>query len=321
MRTLITGGAGFIGTHLRRHLEVLGHTVDVLDLKAETTETRPERGEYIHGDCRNETTVKYIARRADFVFHLAATVGVRRVLEDPAGCIENNIESLRTVLKYSKTGIFASTSEVYGKTLCPSSYPAGRIYTAGADGYKETDLASFSGATRWVYAESKLLGEHLAQAKGWKSVRFFNIVGPGQNTAYGAVLPNFVKQAITGQPITVYGDGKQVRSFLDVRDCVQILARLIPVEFGVVNVGGDGSTSIDGLASIVRYATGSASQIVNLPYREAYPAGFEECPYRVPDLSRMRRLVGECRFYALDDTILDLAASLRPQLQAEVITQ
>jgi len=293
VRILITGGAGFIGSHLAERLKRHGHEVQVIDLKIDGS------------DCRNiDLGTLHIWKEfgvvPEFIYHLAATVGVRKVLEDPKECIENNVESLRAVLGLGIPGIFASTSEVYGKTTGELS---------------EDSELRYSSKPRWAYAASKLIGEHLARQAGWKTVRFFNVVGPRQNSDYGAVLPQFVSQAISGEPITVYGDGSQTRTFLDVRDCTAILDTLRDREFDVVNVGGGYHTTVRGLAEFVRDAVSSRSDIVHKTYESVYPKGFEECRERKPDLSKLRSLIGEFEYRNFHQTVTDLADSLKEKYE------
>lgn len=298
MRVLITGGAGFIGGHLAERLVQQGHEVHIVDRKP--VNDWPYYYPGASADCRELWLYGVSKYPFDFIYHLAATVGVRRVLENPAECIDNNVRSLQAVLSLGIPGIFASTSEVYG-------------LTKGA--LSESSELRYSSQSRWAYAASKLIGEHLARQAGWKTVRFFNVVGPRQNSDYGAVLPSFVGQALQGEPITVYGDGSQTRTFLDVRDCAAILDTLRDREFDVVNVGGEQTLSIRHLAEFVRDAVSSRSDIVHVPYESAYPPGFEECKERVPDLSKLRSLIGEFEYRSFYQTVSDLAESLKEKYE------
>lgn len=279
MRILVTGGAGFIGSHLCERL-TLPISIDrkPSDVSIDVTRIGEIRFSYA----------------PTFCYHLAATVGVSNVLKDPTGCMENNIDSLRAVLALGIPGMFFSTSEVYGKTTGSLS---------------EDSPLSYSSKSRWSYAASKMVGEWMALQKGWKVIRPFNVVGPRQNMAYGAVLPNFVKQALSGEPITVYGDGSQVRTFIDVRDFVEIVTRLQDKEFDVVNVGGAYVFTISELAIRVRHVLGSQSRIILTPYPQG--GGFEECRERVPDLTKMHGLVGDFKFRPFDETIKTLAESIK----------
>lgn len=290
MRILVTGGAGFIGGHLCKLL-AKERALTVLDVKAEAKDA-PVGQYYWKLDCRDLPGEKNCY---DFVYHLAATVGVANVLRDPRECMDNNIESLKAVLGLGVPGMFFSTSEVYGKTSGP---------------LREDSAIQFTSKVRWSYAASKLIGEWMALQAGWKAIRPFNVVGPRQSTSYGAVLPTFVRQALAGEPITVYGDGSQVRTFIDVRDFVEIVDRLRDMDFEVCNVGGPHAMTILELAEKVKAVLGSRSEIRRVPYEKAYTDGFEECRERVPDLSRMKALAGEVRFRQLTDTIQDLAKHL-----------
>ena len=309
MRVFITGVAGFIGSHLAERLISQGHLVFGIDNLSSGKESNiPCR--FLRYDCRNKSALRFAINeiKPDFIYHLAATVGVKRVLDNPKECIENNIESTRNILEFGIPGIFASTSEVYGKTDKILSEDAPLIY---------------SSKSRWSYAASKLIGEYLVQqTNGWKSVRFFNVVGPRQSGSYGAVMPTFVKQALDNQQLTVYGNGKQVRTFIDVRDCAEILDMLMMKEFDVVNIGGNNILSINDLASNVLEAIGRdygqillprQARIENIAYHKVYTDGFEECLYRVPDLNKLQSLLPVMPMTSLSKTILDLAAHIKKE--------
>jgi UDP-glucose 4-epimerase len=242
--------------------------------------------------------------RVDVVFHMAAAVGVKLIVEKPVHTIETNVHGTEVILRHAakkkKLVFVASTSEVYGKS---SNVP-----------FRE-DADLVMGATsrhRWAYACSKALDEFLALAH-WKEsrqpvivVRFFNTVGPRQTGQYGMVVPTFVRQALMGEPITVYGDGTQQRSFTYVGDVVGALLKLmvLPSAIGeVFNVGNTEEVSIRGLAEKIKAATGSASPIVTIPYDEAYEEGFEDMPRRVPDLAKIRAAIGYVPQVGLDEII------------------
>ena len=310
MRALITGGAGFIGSHLADRLLADGHEVAVLDNLAtgsigNIAHLKGRSGfSYAIDSVTNESLLAELIDGCDVVFHLAAAVGVKLIVEQPVHTIETNVHGTEVVLKHAnkkKRLVFiASTSEVYGKS---TDVP-----------FRETaDLVlGPSVKHRWAYACSKLIDEFLALAY-WKEkklpvviVRLFNTVGPRQTGRYGMVLPTFVRQALSEQPITVFGDGSQSRSFTDVGDVVEALIRLAhePRAIGqVFNVGNMGEVTIAELAERVKRVTGSGSPIHYIPYDEAYEAGFEDMPRRVPDIARIRDLVGYEPQVTLDEII------------------
>jgi UDP-glucose 4-epimerase len=300
MRCLITGGAGFVGGHLAEALLKRGDTVYVIDDLStgsiENIEALKEdrRFHYVIDSVMNERVLAEMIDRVDVVFHLAAAVGVRLIVESPVNTIETNVHGTELVLKLAnkkkKKVLLASTSEVYGKS---NDVPF----------HEESDLVM--GAThkgRWSYACSKALDEFLALAYHKEKrlpvviVRLFNTVGPRQTGRYGMVIPNFVKQALLGHPITVYGDGTQSRCFTYVGDVVNALISLVEHEGAVgqvFNVGNDArEISILELAQKVKERTKSASEIRIVPYDQAYEAGFEDMPRRVPDLTKIRALTG-----------------------------
>ena len=318
MKALITGGAGFIGSHLADTLLAQGHEAMVLDnLSTGSIENiahlkgRPGFA-YTIDSVTNESLLAELIDQNDVIFHLAAAVGVKLIVEQPVHTIETNVHGTEVVLKHAnkkkKLVFVASTSEVYGKS-------ADVPFREGAD--------LVLGATvrhRWAYACSKLLDEFLALAY-WKEkklpvvvVRLFNTVGPRQTGQYGMVLPTFVRQALAGQPITVFGDGTQSRSFSYVADVVDALIKLAhePRAVGeVFNVGNTEEVSIGALAQRVKALSGSASPIQFIPYDEAYEAGFEDMPRRVPDISKVHDLVGYLPRMSLDDIIRTVIEHVR----------
>ena len=318
MKALLTGGAGFVGSHLAEALLDAGHSVEVIDdLSTGSLSNiahlmdRPGFS-YTIDTVMNEPLMGELADRSDIIFHLAAAVGVKLIVEAPVRTIETNVHGTEVVLKHAnkkkKLVLIASTSEVYGKsTAVPFN--------------EEADLVL--GPTvkhRWAYACSKLIDEFLALAY-WKErklpviiVRLFNTVGPRQTGQYGMVIPNFVRQALAGQPITVFGDGSQCRSFTYVGDVVRAMVALInePAAVGqVFNIGNGAEISINALAEKVKALTASSSEIVRIPYERAYEAGFEDMPRRVPDLTKLHKLIGYEPTVELDEILAKVIESFR----------
>jgi len=318
MRVLLTGGAGFVGGHLAERLLDLGHDVMVIDdLSTGSMDNivhLKERAgfEYVIDSIMNDRLTAELVDRADVIFHLAAAVGVKLIVEAPVRTIETNVHGTEIVLTHaSKKGklvVIFSTSEVYGKS---TDVPF----------REDSDLVM--GPTfkhRWAYACSKALDEFLALAYYRERelpvivVRLFNTVGPRQTGRYGMVIPTFVRQALTGEPITVYGDGQQTRSFTYVGDVVEGLTRLVvePAAIGqVFNIGNVEEISILALAERIRSMAGSRSEIVLVPYEEAYEAGFEDMPRRVPSLDKIHRLVGYRATVDLDEILARVIAHER----------
>jgi len=318
VKALLTGGAGFIGSHLAERLLELGHEVQVLDNLStgsidNITHLKGRAGfSYVIDTVTNEPLLAEMIDQCDVVFHLAAAVGVKLIVEQPVHTIETNVHGTEVVLKHAnkkkKLVIIASTSEVYGKS-------ADVPFREGAD--------LVLGATvkhRWAYACSKLIDEFLALAY-WKEkklpiviVRLFNTVGPRQTGQYGMVLPTFVRQALAGQPITVFGDGTQSRSFTYVADVVDALVKLAqePRAVGeVFNIGNTEEVTIRDLAERVKRTTGSASAVQFIPYDEAYEAGFEDMPRRVPDITKVGQLIGYQPRLDLDEIICRVVEHFR----------
>jgi len=310
MRALITGGAGFIGSHLAEALLDAGHRVLIIDNLStgsmdNIAHLKGRAGfEYWIDTVENEGLLAELIDRSEVVFHFAAAVGVKLIVEQPVYTIETNVHGTEVVLKHAnkkkKLVVIASTSEVYGKS---EQIPF----------REDSDLVL--GATtkhRWAYACSKAIDEFLALAY-WKErklpviiVRFFNTVGPRQTGQYGMVIPNFVRQALAGEPITVFGDGTQQRSFTHVADVVGALLKLMaePKAIGqVINLGNIEEVTIQKLAERVRQLSGSNSPITLVPYDEAYESGFEDMPRRVPDLSKAAAMIGYKPRYTLDDIL------------------
>jgi UDP-glucose 4-epimerase len=299
MRALITGGAGFIGSHLAEALLNAGHRVAVLDDlstgRLENIERLMDRSGFslTIDSVRNEAVLNPLIEEADVIFHLAAAVGVRLVVDRPVHTIETNVHGTESVLRHAsvcrKLVLIASTSEVYGKSLeLPFNEDANLVLGPPTK-------------IRWGYATSKLLDEFLALAysKEHQSpvivVRLFNTVGPRQSSRYGMVLPNFARRALDGQPLVVHGDGTQTRSFTWVGDVVWAMMALVnePKAVGqVFNIGNGAEISIRDLAWKVKAAARSDSPVHFAPYADVFDASFEDMPRRVPDISKIRRFVG-----------------------------
>jgi len=323
MRIFITGGAGFIGSHLAERILDRGDRVLLLDDLSTGSMRNIEHlvgrdgFEYRIGSALDVPLVTECVDRCDATVHLAAAVGVRLIVERPVHTIETNIGATEAVLtaasKKGKLVLLASTSEVYGKS---TKFP-----------FSEQDDLQL-GATshsRWAYACSKAMDEWLGFAYTRERgvpvivVRFFNTVGPRQTGQYGMVLPNFAAQAISGKPITVFGTGTQQRCFGHVQDAVEALLRLLatPAAVGqVFNVGSDEEVSMLDLAEQVRDAAGSSSEITLVPYSEAYPEGFEDMMRRVPDVSKLERTIHFRPRIRLSQIIADVVADQRSRLSA-----
>jgi UDP-glucose 4-epimerase len=313
MRYLITGGAGFIGSHLAERLLHDGHEVLALD---DLSTGRYENVAHLEGRPGFELRVASVTEPAvvercvtecQAVYHLASAVGVRLVVEQPVKTIETIVNGtdviLRASARYRRPVLLTSTSEVYGKS---EKIP-----------FSEGDDCVMGPTTtrRWAYACAKALDEFLALAHWYQTrlpvvvVRLFNTVGPRQTGRYGMVIPRFVAQGLAGEPITVYGDGRQTRCFAHVHDVAGALVKLIgmPEAAGqVFNVGNDQEISIRALAERVRDLTGGKSPIKTIPYSEAYTAGFEDMLRRVPDLTKVRRLIGYRPTRDLDQILADI---------------
>jgi UDP-glucose 4-epimerase len=299
LRYLVTGGAGFIGSHLAEKLLERGERVVLLDnLSTGSMENiRHLKGfenlEYHLDGIENQHLLAELVDDADVIIHLAAAVGVKLIVESPVRTIETNVNGTQFILeaasKKRKLVLLASTSEVYGKnTQVPFREDADLVLGPTTKG-------------RWSYAASKALDEFLAIAY-WKEkrqpvivVRFFNTVGPRQTGRYGMVLPNFVKRALKNEPIEVFGNGKQSRCFCDVRDSVEALLRIVPLERAigeVINIGNTEEITIEDLAKAVQQQTDSNSPIHYIPYEKAYEPGFEDMMRRVPSIDKLHALTG-----------------------------
>ena len=313
MRVFITGGAGFIGSHLADHYVGAGDQVTILDnfstgsrtniahLKGKITE--------VDGDIRNIELVESLTKEADLVLHMAAALGVNTILESPLESMSINITGSEVVLnaaaKFNKRIIIASTSEIYGKNAKqPLSETDDRVVGAPQK-------------IRWTYSDAKAIEEAMAFALHQEkklpvtTVRLFNTVGPRQTGRYGMVVPRFVHAALKNEPITVYGDGTQSRVFCHVADAVQAIATIAATDStigDVYNVGGTGEVTIKQLAEQVLSVTGSQSTISYTPYSDAYPAGFEDIQRRVPNISKINSAIGWAPTKDLQQIISDIAA-------------
>ncbi len=318
MRYLITGGAGFVGSHLAEYLIHRGDEVVVLDnlltgsLK-NIEHLLPLPGfRFVEGSVMDKNLVAKIMEKCDAVFHLAAAVGVKFVMENLVTSIEINVRGTENVLSVAKESgkkvLITSSSEVFGKS-------------DKASFHEEDDLIiGPPHKVRWCYATSKLLDEFLAMGyfleKGLPVVivRLFNVCGPRQTGRYGMVIPRFVKQALRGEPITVYGTGKQVRSFLHVKDAVVGMVKLMEekrAEGMVFNIGNPQGITIEALAIKVKELTGSSSPIVYIPYEEVYGPHFEDLIYRVPDINRAKAVIGFQPKYSLEDILKDTISYIK----------
>jgi len=319
MKILITGGAGFIGSHLADKLIAEGHEITMIDDLSTGRYSNIAHLEdqknfrLIIDTVLNAELMEDLIRETDRVYHMASAVGVRLIMEQPVKTIETIFHGTDTVLKfcsrYRKRVLIPSTSEVYGKGISVPFSEDDDLLTGGTDKH------------RWAYACAKTLDEFLALAH-WKETqlpvvvcRLFNTVGPRQTGQYGMVVPRFVQAALRNEPIDVHGDGTQSRCFGHVADVVEGLTKLIenPACFGtVVNLGNDEEVSINALAKRAIDLTGSTSEVRFVSYDEVYGAGFEDMQRRVPSLEKARNLIGYQPTRTLDDIINDVAGELRP---------
>ena len=312
MRILLTGGAGFIGSHLADHYVAKGDQVTILDNfstgSQENIAHLAGKISIVDGDIRNVELVEKLTRDTDLVLHMAAALGVNTILESPLESMSTNITGSEVVLnaaaKFNKRIIIASTSEIYGKNpKQPLNEADDRVVGAPQK-------------IRWAYSDAKAIEEAMAFAlhKEKKllvtTVRLFNTVGPRQSGRYGMVVPRFVQAALKNQALTIYGDGTQSRVFCHVDDAVQALATIAatdPTIGEVFNVGGSGEISIQALAEKVISTTKSQSVITYTTYSDAYPAGFEDIQRRVPDISKISKAIGWAPTKDLEAIIKDIA--------------
>jgi UDP-glucose 4-epimerase len=313
MHVLITGGAGFIGSHLADHYLNADHTVTLLDNFSTGSQSNIAHLEgnvtIIDGDIRNIELIDQLTKESDLVLHMAAALGVNTILESPLESMSTNITGSEVLLnaaaKYNKRIIIASTSEIYGKNpKQPLSETDDRVVGAPQK-------------IRWTYSDAKAIEEAMAfalhQEKNLSvtTVRLFNTVGPRQTGRYGMVVPRFVHAALKNEPITIYGDGTQSRVFCHVLDAVSAIATMAATDStigDVYNVGGTGEVTIKQLAEQVLSVTGSNSEITYTPYSDAYPAGFEDIQRRVPDISKVKGAIGWTPAKDLKQIISEIAA-------------
>jgi UDP-glucose 4-epimerase len=312
MRVFITGGAGFIGSHLGDHYVNAGHQVTLLDNFSTGSKSNiahlDGKVTTIDGDIRNIELIDQLTKDSDLVLHMAAALGVNTILESPLESMSTNITGSEIILnataKYNKRIIIASTSEIYGKN---NKQPL-----------QETDdrVVGAPQKIRWTYSDAKAIEEAMAFALHQEmklpvtTVRLFNTVGPRQTGRYGMVVPRFVQAALKNEPLTVYGDGTQSRVFCHVLDAVQAIVTMAANDAtigDVYNVGGTGEVTIKQLAEQVLKVTGSTSTITYTPYSDAYPAGFEDIQRRVPDISKVKSAIGWAPTKDLTQIISDIA--------------
>jgi UDP-glucose 4-epimerase len=314
MRVFITGGAGFIGSHLADHYVNAGHQVTILDNFSTGSKTNIAHLESkittVDGDIRNIELIESLTQEADLVLHMAAALGVNTILESPLESMSTNITGSEVVLnaaaQFNKRIIIASTSEIYGKNpKQPLTETDDRVVGAPQK-------------IRWTYSDAKAIEEAMAFALHQEkklhvtTVRLFNTVGPRQTGRYGMVVPRFVHAALKNEPITIYGDGTQSRVFCHVADAVRAITTLAATDStigDVFNVGGSGEVTIKELAEQVLSTTGSSSAITYTPYLNAYPAGFEDIQRRVPDISKIKSAINWAPTKDLQQIISDIAAS------------
>ena len=316
MRVFITGGAGFIGSHLADALVARGDAVTILDNMSTGSASNIAHLEgaieIIKGDIRDVATVEKAMASADLVLHMAAALGVNTILESPIESVSTNFTGSEVVLqaatKLGKRIVIASTSEIYGKN---PKQPLNEL---------DDRVVGTPQKIRWTYSDAKALEEAIAHAlfltKGLKvtTVRLFNTVGPRQTGRYGMVVPRFVQAALAGEPITIYGDGTQSRVFCHVADAVKAILILASDEKAigeVYNIGGVGETTIKQLAEKIIERTNSTSAITYTAYDDAYPAGYEDMQRRVPDTTKIKNAIGWSPAHTLDSIIDDVAAEFR----------
>ena len=325
LRVLITGGAGFIGSHLADNLLSAGYFVTVIDnlstgsIGNVSHLFNNDKFKFIRGDINNEIVLDRVASETDVIVHLAAAVGVKLVVERPVHTIETNVTGtervLRVALRYRCKVLIASTSEVYGK---------GHKIPFSED---DDVLLGSTSISRWGYAVSKMLDESLAFAY-WKEYglpvvlfRLFNTVGPRQTGHYGMVIPTFMQQALSGKPITVFGDGTQQRGFCDVSDVVRAIVGLMEHEKSpgeLFNIGGSTEISMMELAQQIKNVAGSSSEIKVIPYTEAFGPGFEDMQRRVPNTGKISNLLNWSPRVALQEILVRVKGDLQEKTHTKL---
>jgi UDP-glucose 4-epimerase len=316
MRAFITGGAGFIGSHLADALIARGDSVTILDNMSTGSQAniahRAGKLTVHTGDIRDAALVNELVAQSDIVFHLAAALGVKNIMEHTIESIDRNFTGSEVVLnaaaKHNKRIIIASTSEIYGKN---PNQPL----------HEESDrVVGAPQKIRWTYSDAKALEEAVAhtlhKTHGLKvtTIRFFNTVGPRQTGQYGMVLPRFIQAALKNEEIVIYDDGSQSRVFCHIEDAIRAVLTLADTDSTIgdyFNVGGVGETTIQELATKIIQRTNSQSQIKHIAYTEAYPAGFEDMQRRVPDISKIKKVIGWEPTHSLDSIIDSVAAHLK----------
>ena len=313
MRYLITGGAGFIGSYLVEKLVLRGDQVTIVDNKSTGSISNfkavRDKIEFIEGDILDQSLIENLVSKSDYVVHLAAALGVFNIVNKPLQSLKTNIQGTENILefadKFKKPVLIASTSEVYGKN---NKVPLNE---------EDDRIIGHPLKSRWSYSEAKAVDESLAYFYYLENqlpiriVRFFNTVGPRQVGQYGMVVPRFVTAAIRNEPIQVYGSGDQIRCFCHVSDAIRALLLVIDSDKAigqVFNIGNNHQISIMDLAKRVIEITGSKSEVKKLPYSEAYPEGFEDMQRRVPDISKIKQVLGWAPEINLDQIIKDIAA-------------
>ena len=313
MKYLITGGSGFIGSHLAERLLDQGHSVTVIDNLSTGSNNNllkvKKNIKFHHGNVLDKPLMEKLIAESDYVVHLAAALGVLNIINKPLESLRTNIQGTEVVLeaceKSNKPVLIASTSEIYGKN---DKVPLNE---------EDDRIVGHPLKSRWSYSEAKAVDESLAyfyyleKKLPVRIVRFFNTVGPRQVGHYGMVVPRFVTAALKNDPISVYGSGEQIRCFCHVDDAVDALLIVMASEKAigqVFNVGNNQQISIEGLAQKIIEITGSKSKIIKVPYSQAYPEGFEDMQRRVPDISKIKNVLGWSPQKGLDQVIKDIVA-------------